>query len=91
MAVGLGPEVFLKQCQALLCRRSYGDALRRYAGKTLVLCGAEDALCPPSRHQEIAELLPNARLQILSDVGHISTLEAPDMVTQEMRVWLSFP
>ena len=45
---------------------------------TLVLVGAEDVLTPVSQSVEIAELMPNATLQVLPRGGHSMILEYPD-------------
>jgi 3-oxoadipate enol-lactonase len=58
--------------------------LRRYDSRpllptvktpTLVLVGAEDVLTPPSQSVEIAQLIPNAALQILPRGGHGMVIE----------------
>jgi pimeloyl-ACP methyl ester carboxylesterase len=91
MATDLGPHVFVEQSQALRDRINQSDALARYSGPTLVLCGAEDSLCPPERHHKICDLLLNADLRIMADAGHISTLEQPLAVNQALRHWLARP
>jgi pimeloyl-ACP methyl ester carboxylesterase len=55
--------------------------LKGFAGKALVLCGLEDTLTPPDLSEDMARLLPDARLVLLPDVGHLSSLEAPQPVT----------
>lgn len=52
-------------------------ALRSVNVPTLVVSGAEDALCPPAFHEEIAEAVPGARLETV-DAGHLIPLERPD-------------
>ena len=91
MAMDLGPDVFVRQSVALRDRKDYSGALAAYPGPALVVCGAEDLLCPPDRHREMAGLLPRATLEIIEAAGHISTLENPAAVTAAMRRWLSMP
>jgi pimeloyl-ACP methyl ester carboxylesterase len=91
MATDLGPQVFVEQSEALRDRADYSEALTQYYGPTLVLCGTEDTLCPPERHREICDLLPNANLRIIADAGHISTLEQPQTVNQALSHWLARP
>ncbi|MCO1655706.1 alpha/beta fold hydrolase [Pseudonocardia humida] len=45
---------------------------------TLVLAGAEDVLTPVAQSVEIAELMPNATLQVLPRGGHGLPVEYPD-------------
>ena len=54
----------------------------------MILCGADDALTPPKLHQEIAERIPHARLVVIPECGHLSTMERPEAVTAAMREWL---
>jgi pimeloyl-ACP methyl ester carboxylesterase len=42
---------------------------------TLVVVGTADALTPPFEARRIAELIPNARLELLPDGGHMLMLE----------------
>ena len=51
-------------------------------------CGRQDALTPLSMHEEMADLIPGARLAVIEDCGHLSTLEQPEAVNREMRRWL---
>ena len=91
MALDLGAEAFVDQSIALRDRPDQSAALSGFAGPALVLCGAEDALCPPERHHEIAELLPDPRLVVVPGAGHISTLEEPLAVTEALADWLARP
>ena len=88
MALDLGPDVFARQSRALRDRRDQTDTLRRAAVPTLVLCGADDRLCPPERHREMAKLALGAELRILPDCGHLPTLEQPNLTTDALCAWL---
>ncbi len=89
MAERLGPDVFVRQTTALMTRTGSADVLPTYDGKSLVLCGEHDEPCPPERHRQIAGLLPDARLVIVPDAGHVTTLEAPEAVNAALADWLS--
>ena len=45
---------------------------------TLVLCGIEDKITPPSLSRELTQLIPGARYEPVEGAGHISNLEKPD-------------
>ena len=45
---------------------------------TLVLCGTEDKITPPSLSRELTQLIPGARYEPVEGAGHISNLEKPD-------------
>lgn len=64
-------------------------ALPAVAVPTLVLAGEQDRLCPVERHTEIAELVPDARLQVLPGIGHLLPVEAQDTVATLLGEWLS--
>ncbi|WP_108859149.1 alpha/beta fold hydrolase [Ruegeria sp. Alg231-54] len=88
MATDLGPEVFLRQSQALMDRPDQSVTLTAYTGKALVLCGQEDRLCPVERHQLMHDLLPDSALEIIEGAGHLPTLEQPQKTTAALIRWL---
>lgn len=89
MALGLGPEVFVRQSRALESRPDQTETLKAAAVPTLVLCGRGDALCPVSRHERIAALIPGSELRIIEGAGHMPTLEAPAETTAALADWLA--
>ena len=44
---------------------------------TLVVCGEEDKVTPPSLSEELAAFIPEAKLGTIPGAGHISNLERP--------------
>jgi 3-oxoadipate enol-lactonase len=44
---------------------------------TLVLCGDQDAITPPSLSEELAALIPGAKLSIIESASHIANLDKP--------------
>lgn len=88
MAERLGPEVFLRQQHAIMHRPDSRDLLPRIAAPTLVICGREDAATPLDHSEEIAALIPGARLAVIEECGHLSPLERPQAVTVLLRLWL---
>ena len=47
----------------------------------LVACGAEDALCPPALHEEMAAAL-GVDCHVLDGCGHLASFEAPERVSR---------
>jgi pimeloyl-ACP methyl ester carboxylesterase len=88
MAERVGRDAFLRQEEAIMGRIDGRESLRAIRCPTLILCGAEDTLTPPKVHQEMAERIPHARLVVVPDCGHLSTMERPEAVTAAMREWL---
>lgn len=91
MAEALGPEIFVRQSRALQRRRDQQATLRQTKVPTMVICGQHDALCPPKRHEFMAELIPYAELRIFENSGHLPTLEEPDAMIAALRDWLAMP
>jgi pimeloyl-ACP methyl ester carboxylesterase len=48
---------------------------------TLVVVGADDAAAPFAKSQAIADAVPGARLEILANAGHSSSIEQPEALT----------
>jgi pimeloyl-ACP methyl ester carboxylesterase len=55
----------------------------------LVIVGEKDVLTPPSEAEELAELLPIAQLVRLPGAGHLTPLEQPVRINEELIVFLS--
>lgn len=88
MAGRVGKAAFLMQQKAILSRTDSRPGLGAIDVPTLVLCGRQDALTPVARHAEMASAIPGARLGVIEDCGHLSTMERPEAATALMRDWL---
>ncbi|MFN9449001.1 MAG: alpha/beta fold hydrolase [Rubrivivax sp.] len=64
-----------------------GD-IARVLQPTLVLHGALDKIVPLDRAEELVRALPNARLAVLDDAGHVPTLTQPVRVANAIRSFL---
>lgn len=53
------------------------DRARAIDAPTLVLVGAEDIITPPALSEELATLIPGAKLTIIVGAGHLANLEQP--------------
>jgi 3-oxoadipate enol-lactonase len=74
---------------AVANRKGVEHELGAVQAPTLVAAGEHDAATPPHRSQRIAELIPGARLEIIPDSGHSSTIEQPQAVTTLIRSFLA--
>jgi pimeloyl-ACP methyl ester carboxylesterase len=88
MALDLGPQAFINQSNALRDRSDQTETLRAYRGPALVLCGAQDRLCPVERHDLLHQLLAGSHLEIIAGAGHLPTLEQPQQTTAALERWL---
>ena len=64
------PEGALRQMGAILSYGSRADALRGLSVPTLVIHGVDDSLIAPSGGERTAELIPDAKLMMVADMGH---------------------
>jgi len=89
MAKNIGKEAFVRQQRAIMSRTDSLPLLSTIACPTLVLCGRQDALTPLARHEDMAVGIRGAKLEVIDDCGHLSTLEKPAEVNPALRRWLS--
>jgi pimeloyl-ACP methyl ester carboxylesterase len=89
MAADTGLEAFQRQEAAIIGRPDNRPLLPGIRCPTLVLVGEQDALTPPELAREIAAGIPGAKLAIVPDCGHLSTLERPEAVNSALRAWLT--
>lgn len=58
------------------------DRLGTIACPTLVLCGADDGMVPAENSRQIVAAIPNARLELVAQCGHLPMLEQPERVAE---------
>ncbi len=90
MAEDIGPEGFIRQQRAIMGRPDSRPGLGAIDVPTLVIVGEQDLITPAPEAIEIAEGIGgDARLVTIPDCGHLSALEAPEVVTRELLAWLA--
>ncbi len=88
MARNVGKAAFIRQEKAIISRADSRPLLPTIDCPALVLCGRQDILTPPARHEEMAAAIQGASLEIVEHCGHLSTLEQPQAVNDALRLWL---
>lgn len=88
MARALGPDVFIRQSEALRMHADLRPALAALACPIFLGVGAEDALCPPEWHLEWQRFAPAARVAVFERAGHMLPLEAPTALVATLCAWL---
>lgn len=83
-----GPAAAIRQNHAIADRGDHAEALRKLDLRVLVMCGREDRITPPALSEELAALIPGARLEWIDDAGHMTPMEAPDQVAALLRTLL---
>ena len=84
-----GAGQLIAQNRALMARADQRPLLPRITCPALVVVGQSDLLTPPEHAQEMAALIPGARLETLSQCGHLLTWEQPQRVNQLLIDWLA--
>jgi pimeloyl-ACP methyl ester carboxylesterase len=89
MTARVGRDAFIREQTAIMGRPDSRPGLSRIDCPTLVMCGHEDQATPVEVNREIAADIPNARLVIVPECGHLSPLERPEAVNAAFRTWLA--
>lgn len=89
MAERVGLDAFLRQQRAITSRPDARPGLSAIRVPTMVLCGRQDAITPLARSQELAAGIAGARLAVIEECGHLSSIERPHAVTALLRLWLT--
>lgn len=62
--------------------------LARITAPTLVVVGADDVATPVAKAEAIAGGIPGARLEVVADAGHSSTIEQPEALSDLIEAFL---
>jgi pimeloyl-ACP methyl ester carboxylesterase len=84
-----GPQAFVRQTKAIMSRADSRPLLKDIRCPTLVLVGAGDILSPPELSHEIAAGIAGAKLIVVPDCAHLSTMERPEAVNAALAEWLA--
>jgi len=89
MGQTVGVDALQRQLEAVMARVDSRPSLPAIAVPTLVLVGDGDPLIPVDRAQEMATAIPHARLVVVPECGHLSTLEQPAAVNRALIEWIA--
>jgi pimeloyl-ACP methyl ester carboxylesterase len=84
-----GAAQLIAQNRAVMARADMRPLLPTIACPTLVVVGQSDLLTPPEHAQEMAALIPDSRLEMLPQCGHLLTWEQPQRVNALLIDWLA--
>ena len=82
MAIQVGKDNFVNHQIAIMNRIDQRNTLKNFSKPSLILCGKLDVLTPYYLSIQMFGLLKNCELRILPNIGHLSSLEAPNQVTE---------
>jgi pimeloyl-ACP methyl ester carboxylesterase len=83
------PEAVAAAQRGMALRQDSKDILARYAGPALVVVGEHDAVTPPEKARQLADLISGARLEILPGAGHLSNQEQPERFNEVLDQFLA--
>jgi pimeloyl-ACP methyl ester carboxylesterase len=89
MAEETGHEAFLRQERAIMTRPDFRPSLGAISCPTLILVGDSDQVTPLRCADEIVAGIPGAKLVLVRQCGHLSTLEQPGFVTSVLVEFLA--
>lgn len=70
-------------------RLPVADEIAGIRARTLVAVGADDVATVPAKAEAIAAAIDGAKLEIVPDAGHSSTIEQPEVLTRLIREHLA--
>ena len=88
MAEDVGVDGFIRQQTAVIGRPDSRPTLAWIRCPTLVLTGDQDNTIPNSLSIEMASGIPDAKLVILPDCGHMPQPEQPQATAAALVEWL---
>jgi pimeloyl-ACP methyl ester carboxylesterase len=83
----LTADLFARQCEACLGHDT-ADRLAGIPHPTLVVCGRDDLLTPPSLHQRLADGLPDAKRVTIATGAHLVMVESGDTFNRSVLQFL---
>jgi pimeloyl-ACP methyl ester carboxylesterase len=88
VASGAGKPGFLDALNAIT-KYDFADRLPDVSVPTLIVWGRNDMIVPVSGAYEYERLIPNTRLEIFEDTGHVPMLERPARFNQLVEEFLN--
>lgn len=78
MMHAVGADAAIRQNRAIMGRKDHRTMLSALRMPTLVVCGREDKVTPPALSEDLAALVPGARLEWIDGAGHQTPIEQPE-------------
>jgi len=91
MVLRSDPAMHARQIKALTERPNASSYLAEISCPVLLVVGRYDQWSPVSQHEDMLQLLPNARLEIIENAGHFAPVEQADGVAQLVSEFLLSP
>lgn len=83
--LAVGPEAAMRQHRAAAARTDQREFIRSLHLPVQVVGGTSDKVTPPALSQELAELLPQAELDLIEGAGHLVPFEHPARLAAQLQ------
>jgi 3-oxoadipate enol-lactonase len=70
-------------------RKDYTESLTHITVPTLIIVGTEDSYVPLETAKQMHQSIPNSRLEIFEDIGHLPNFEATDRFNAVLHSYLA--
>jgi pimeloyl-ACP methyl ester carboxylesterase len=74
--------------RGMAARQSSLELLPKIAAPVLVIAGAGDLIVPTQEAEAMAQAIPNAKLHLIANAGHLASLENPAEVNEALQSFL---
>ena len=89
MIEGTRADTIAGAVEAMMTRPDSTPLLAGIRVPTLIVCGEEDILTPPSDSEAMHRAITGSRLTLVPRAGHLSSLEAPEPFNQALAAYLA--
>ena len=89
MIEGNSPDAIAGALEAMMGRPDSTAMLPGIDLPTLIVCGDEDVLTPPSDSQALHAAIRGSRLDMIKGAGHLSNIEGPDAFSRALASFLA--
>ncbi|MFY1831678.1 alpha/beta fold hydrolase [Myxococcus fulvus] len=83
------PQAIAAAQRGMALRPDSKDILARYAGPALIVVGENDAITPPEKAKQMADLVTGARLEVIPGAAHLANQEQPERVNAVLDAFLA--
>jgi pimeloyl-ACP methyl ester carboxylesterase len=88
MELEFSREIYRSQSRVMVAENESLSLLNSIACPTLVIHGRQDLIFTLEESRAIVDRVPNARLTIIEDCGHMIPMERPRALTALCRLWI---
>jgi len=88
-ALASGPKPGAPRAAAEIARYDFRDRLGEIACPTLIVWGDRDRIVPPESALEFGRLIPDSRVVVFEDTGHVPMMERPERFNRLLADFLT--